>query len=158
MEKEQIQQALAPYIFSPNVRWQLHNVYVDEWYAPNNKKSDGIAWWLDYDAKRIRPELLSLKNISDEHAIEVAKILGVEYAKEPFGSDKHFDKEGLIQFVQEIFTNAYCDAVACNAIKLFQYLQSLGYDVPLYFGLDNPNNGKTAIELGIAIEKEVGNE
>jgi hypothetical protein len=37
--------------------------------------------------------------------------------------------------------------------RLFQYLISKGYAVPLWFGIDYWANGKTAIELNIAIQK-----
>lgn len=36
---------------------------------------------------------------------------------------------------------------------IFQYLKSKGYDVPLWFGIDHPCNGMTAIQLNIAIDK-----
>jgi hypothetical protein len=38
--------------------------------------------------------------------------------------------------------------------QLYQFLISRGYAVPLWFGVDHWANGKTAIELGIAVEKQ----
>lgn len=38
-------------------------------------------------------------------------------------------------------------------IYAYQYLIFKGYAVPLWFGVNHWANGKTAIELGIAIDK-----
>jgi len=40
----------------------------------------------------------------------------------------------------------------CKLTQLSEYLRSKGYAVPLFFGLNHWANGKTPIELGIAIE------
>jgi len=39
------------------------------------------------------------------------------------------------------------------SFEIYQYLVQQGYAVPLFFGLNNCANRKTAIELGIAIDK-----
>lgn len=33
----------------------------------------------------------------------------------------------------------------------FEYIKSIGIDYPLWFGFGHPNNGETAIDLGLAI-------
>lgn len=35
----------------------------------------------------------------------------------------------------------------------YDFLAQQGYDVPMFFGIDHPDNGKTLTELGIAIDK-----
>jgi len=45
----------------------------------------------------------------------------------------------------------------CKLTHLSEYLRSKGYAVPLFFGLNHWANGKTAIELGIAIENKTPN-
>lgn len=50
-------------------------------------------------------------------------------------------------------SNNICENKCHNLLwEAFQYLIKYGYAVPLYFGPDHPCNGKTAIELGIAID------
>lgn len=88
--------------------------------------------------------LTPLSKISDEDAIEVAKF--------HYGRDTTWRRETLIEdgkrFVKDISW-----LTASVAIEVFQYLISKGYAVPLFFGVGHWANGKTAIELGIAIEK-----
>jgi len=43
-------------------------------------------------------------------------------------------------------------------VDIFQYLNSRGYDVPLFFSPNHPNNGKTAHECGIAVYNTLNNK
>lgn len=92
--------------------------------------------------------LTPLDKITDEDAIEVANICHNYLAKRIQG------KTGYS------FLACNDSVINCGVIyhKLnsaaFQYLISKGYAVPLWFGIDHWANGKTAIELGIAIDKD----
>jgi len=54
------------------------------------------------------------------------------------------------------------DDILQNVYRLtyptYIFLQSMGYDTPIYFSPNHLGNGKTAIELGIAIDKNKINE
>ncbi len=82
--------------------------------------------------------LTILSGITDEHAIEVGKIWNISTVTNHDISDikEYFIEYGIPQ-----------------NIELYQYLISKGYAVPLWFGIDHWANGKTAIELNIAVEK-----
>lgn len=89
--------------------------------------------------------LTPLSKISDEDAIEVAKFHipifgGLEIPK---GSD--FEKQAIREGKKSV--------LYCYSAVLFQYLIQKGYAVPLFFGVNHPLNGKTAIELNLAIDK-----
>lgn len=90
--------------------------------------------------------LTPLDKISDEDAIEVAKV--AEYYSEMQHLWDAADTGRDI--VRDLFGN---DIWFKNKIFIYQYLISKGYDVPLWFGIDHWANGKTAIELNIAIPK-----
>jgi hypothetical protein len=124
--------------------------------------------------------LTPLNNITDEHAIEVAELINNEkYDKaETFKVIKddgvvkvysseviHKDLPGFgFRYETKIYTG---DCFVVNkkphspTIEMpffaYQYLIKNGYNVPLFFGLDHWANGKTPIELGIAIEAEIKN-
>ncbi|MES2428268.1 MAG: hypothetical protein V4560_14910 [Bacteroidota bacterium] len=76
--------------------------------------------------------LSPLSKITDEHKNDVCKITGRDAGM--------FKNEWIFRFT--------------NNAKVLQYLISKGYAVPLWFGIDHWANGKTAIELGIAIENK----
>jgi hypothetical protein len=93
--------------------------------------------------------LTPLSKISDEDAIEVAKMYGYDFSKKsPTASEiLKWTKDSLSHF-------GYPSAgFGIRYIDIFQYLIQKGYAVPLFFGIDHPLNGKTAIEIGIAIDK-----
>lgn len=93
--------------------------------------------------------LTPLSEITDEHAIELINLTKLVHAINP-KLIEHRDKR-LLQ---------YWDGVAGNEVTIMwndlnavqhQYLISKGYAVPLWFGINHWANGKTAIELNIAI-------
>lgn len=94
-----------------------------------------------------QPKLLlyPLINITDEHAIEVGKIWGYLVDK----------TNPLIMEKCHRIANDYSKIVmnATIAIEINEYLKSKGYAVKLWFGIDHWANGKTAIDLKIAIDK-----
>ena len=83
--------------------------------------------------------LTPLASITDEHAIEVAKMEYTEDDLPRTDTNRSYTGYGIIsrKFNSEIF----------------QQLIIWGYAVPLYFGLNHRANGKTAIELNLAISK-----
>lgn len=130
--------------------------------------------------------LTPLSAISDEHAIEVAKIIcgkqyiDIENLKVKFEHtvEKYhlviitFDAYQITKHTGDkptqhrisisnwgvinhyITTRNSCElGNCCRSTYVFQELIRLGYAVALHFGVDHWANGKTAIELGIAINK-----
>jgi hypothetical protein len=92
--------------------------------------------------------LIPLPKINDEDAIAVAKILGFEESQtRPLFVGKTRGKS-TVQYWSENYSTLY----PLQATFVFQYLISKGYAVPIYFAPNHWANGKTAIELGIAID------
>jgi|ERR1700733_1996626 len=132
------------------------------WYNVSKDQAHNKTWF--YDRKLL---LTPLDQISDEDAIEVAKII----------TSPDWRTDGKIPAVHRIDDNILIntqgykmvritnggllmykdkDGVDCYTDKAFfayQYLIEKGYAVPLWFEIDHWANGKTAIELGIAISK-----
>lgn len=81
-----------------------------------------------------KPILTPLEDITDEDAIEVAKMIGT--------SDiVNFDKSQFVYVMLQAFEKKTVN------FNIYQFLQSKGYDLPNYL-LD----GKTLIESGLAIK------
>lgn len=98
-----------------------------------------------FDDAEIKLLLTPLESIRDEHTVEVACLEFPMQRKEGNISDtdlaKHIKEEHLPDVNVDVILN----------YTTYQQLILWGYAVPLYFGLDHWANGKTAIELGIAI-------
>lgn len=96
--------------------------------------------------------LTPLSAISDEDACSVAEISGFRR-----------DSPSLLKFGKEIVTMIIYNATDFHSfwmsfdthlvIFIYQYLIQKGYAVPLFMEPRHPDNGKTAIELGLAIDK-----
>ena len=128
--------------------------------------------------------LTPLSAISDEDAIEVAKMSGFAWqlVEEERGysnivNEVFVDVEGIdrqkshivlpithicfegfvtITFKGEVFItheDLSGQEYAPSTYFIHQYLIQNGYAVPLFIEIGHPDNGKTAIELGLAIEK-----
>ncbi len=88
--------------------------------------------------------LTTLDKISDEHAIEIKNLLDVSNAV--WEIDEYTTKDIANWLLgKRLYMYSHC----------FQLLVLNGYAVPLFFGLNHWANGKTAIELGIAIDKTI---
>lgn len=97
--------------------------------------------------------LTPLSSTSDEHLEEISQIMGCE---------KHL----TYQFITDFFILLGNDempfdesGITWNMLSVFyvtQYLIQKGYAVPLFIEPNHPLNGKTAIELGLAITKATG--
>ena len=102
--------------------------------------------------------LTPLSEITDEHAVEVAKVLnwlGKEQIEQRI--EEPGLKEQCISFGKKIVHKLTIRNEVViqqhNLIYCYQYLASIGYAVPLFFGIEHWANGKTPIDLGIAISK-----
>jgi hypothetical protein len=103
-------------------------------------------------ANGIQLLLTPLSKISDEDAIEVAKLDNFPTKKEtpdPISIEK--TKHGFIA-KSSLYEQEYKQHGLMN-YRQHQYLISKGYAVPIYFSPNHPLNGKNPIELGIAIDK-----
>lgn len=106
--------------------------------------------------------LTSLEYITDEDAVQVAKMLYCTGEWRVVGRVENgtvilFDdsKRNMAYLYTDLsFGGADHEADYFNLPAVHSYLISKGYAVPLWFGIDHWANGKTAIELGIAVEKE----
>lgn len=117
-------------------------------HSKNNKReiSETDRWiqtsWLNTDTEvDIHLLLTPLAKITDEHAIKVAKINGVR-TDNPLLVGK-----SMIHWLAEKGTNRDVN------FEVYQQLILWGYAIPLWFGIDHWANGKTAIELEVAIDK-----
>lgn len=133
--------------------------------STNTYKERVYSYDLERSIVDCKLTLKPLSSISDEDAAEVAKILDI-YLPEKTFVKKHssgytylyYDFEGREQRCILFFDNnirlveVHDDFLRDTFI--FQYLISKGYAVPLFFGINHWANGKTAIELGIAIENK----
>lgn len=92
--------------------------------------------------------LTPLTKITDEHAIELAKMKCGRKEIIHFYSKRELIELAKEEWIESSTVNLY------GQPNQFQYLIQQGYAVPLFFGVNHWANGKTAIELGIAIEKQ----
>jgi hypothetical protein len=88
--------------------------------------------------------LTPLSKVTDEHAIEVSDFWDNIFLRSSWATleeKAHFGKYIVI-------SGKYNERW-----ELREYLRITGHAIPLFFGINHPCNGKTAIELGIAIDK-----
>lgn len=107
---------------------------------------DETPEWSYADLDEFYLILRPLSEITDEDAIEVAKIIDSD-AKDIYAS------EGTVHWTYEMFDEEFENCIDFYSfppivapIALFQYLQSRGYDLPHYL-----LGGKTLKEAGLAI-------
>lgn len=99
--------------------------------------------------------LTPLSKIADEDAVHVAKMIGASYRNDndDVNWNAYFTKKSFVNYLISNLKNDEDMYYAKGIIYVYQYLISRSYDVQLWLGIDHPANGKTAIELGIAIDK-----
>lgn len=109
--------------------------------------------------KHVQLLLTPLDKITDEDAIEVAKILGreVELNEDLYPPNPMFRNKPKLSDEERLTNIGKRELNSMGIIRsdIHQYLISKGYALPLYFSPNHPCNGKTAIELGIAIDKTI---
>lgn len=163
MEPKDIQMALSPYIFNPDVRWSRH---FDGYYKESSVYEPSfIAKELQNRHDTIKPHLYHLSDLKDEHAIEVAKCFRDDIdwclvAKEGdyitisnrFSSMQYQLRIRIKGDITISFLIGESDVEipAYAIIKMQQKLQELNYGVPYM--------GNCLFENGISIRKEVGND
>ncbi len=94
--------------------------------------------------------LSPLSKISREHAKGIYEIFGITESEAGYDTSIEAIKNCCIR---DGFTALSLFDFYGNISQVFQYLTQQGYALPLFFSLNHWANGKTAIELGIAIEK-----
>lgn len=118
----------------------LESIAISGLVGDENRDESGEGWYGAQDCKLL---LTPLSAITDEDAIEVAKIY--------YGDD--YKKKGVgIDLIDHFRSGYQGDIIRVNLIQ--QYLIQKGYAVPLFIEVGHPDNGKTAIELGLAISSE----
>lgn len=116
--------------------------------------------------EEIKVLLTPLSKITDEHAIEVVDILFPTNTLTAInGKAQYVGKTTVlfhlcnVGFSDENEHNTSSSREIILEIQPFyvinarEYLIQKGYDLPTFFGINHWANGKTAIELGIAIDK-----
>lgn len=126
---------------------------------------DTINPHMKYSVSRFMLRLKPFSRIDDEEAIELAKVLLPGYAEyeihdrlegnNPMILIAVYDTDRQNEITLRIFLRGapWFDASSylVHTVHLaFGYLASRGFAVPVFFSADHPNNGKTALELGIA--------
>lgn len=84
-----------------------------------------------------------MDRITDEHAIEAINCCGIVIFSENIKTRAAKAKSMLDDMINSHQSIEF---------ETYQYLISKHYDVPLWFGINHWANGKTAIQLGIAID------
>ena len=104
------------------------------------------------DADYFKLLLTPLAKIGDEDAIEVAKVYTGNIRGRSRADKYELIRAGkeTVNLIIEGTVGFVCSIDVCFA---YQYLISKGYAVPLFFAPNHWANGKTAIELNIAIDK-----
>lgn len=98
-----------------------------------------------YGVEFVKLILKPLSAISDADAIDIAKMYG--------GVRCHID-DGFIQVIdKDNYVPKYLLFSVDFPNQFSQFLIQRGYAVPLFIEPGHPDNGKTAIELGLAIAK-----
>lgn len=96
--------------------------------------------------------LRQLSAITDEDAVQVARILDIE--PELLG-----DKDSFVEAFFDQSPGFMIDAYRGAAyFWVAQYLIQRGYSVPVFIESGHPDNGKTAIELGLAVDAATLNQ
>lgn len=97
--------------------------------------------------------LTPLDKISDEDAVEVAKILDLNYSNT--NDDYYLDLAGMQEYLSELFdgVNRFQDSYTFDKIsKLIHYCQSHSIDIGHGYG---DNHIPNLIAAGVAVEKEI---
>lgn len=120
------------------------------WTLSQKKYPADMRFYAEHYHRNLKLLLTPLSQITDEHASEIVKVLRIQEDEAGFDTNGAAIKNCLIQdgfYALDLF--AFYSGVS----DVFQYLLSKGYAVPLWLGIGHWANGKTAIELGIAIDK-----
>jgi len=138
----------------------LESIATSGLIGDENRDERGEGWYDQSDCKLL---LTPLHAISDEDAIEVSKLfwrgsatneerkylgrmaVGFHFENYSWDYENGFDTAKNRKRISEIGFIA--------ATRIYQYLIQKSYAVPLFFEPGHPDNGKDAIQLGLAIDK-----
>jgi hypothetical protein len=104
-------------------------------------RDEGIKLSFVVNIEHSKLLLTPLSAISDEDAVEVAKMC----------QTYHDLTDESVRLKAAAFGRRLTKATI--EYRTYQYLIQKGYAVPLFIEVGHPDNGKSAIELGIAIDK-----
>ena len=91
---------------------------------------------------------IPLSKVTDECASDIIKIVY------PYYEGRRDDIKFALSIIEEMNADLGLGSMRWSACYgIIQYLKLKGYAVPLWFDINHWANGRTAIELGIAIEK-----
>lgn len=142
--------ALAPY-YNQYLAYGGDNEHPDRVGYMLNQIEEGYSHGSKFEYWKVK--LKPLSAISDEDAIEVAKIFGVKYKirrsdVNPCLFKVHGTYETIMFDSNSVVFDDGNGETGCTAESLFvyQYLQSKGYDLPNYH-----LGGKTLFEAGLCI-------
>lgn len=118
---------------------------------------------IDSDSYRVDKCTLILThfaNISEEHLIQVARMEGLANPVITRGFD--FTVINDDSYCLTISHNGSVHLTKYNKVQhmdsheiIIQFLASMGYAVKLFFGVDHPANGCTALDVGLAYDADV---
>ncbi|MES2620205.1 MAG: hypothetical protein V4615_05065 [Bacteroidota bacterium] len=138
LTNEQIARVFGMYLGCEMVHGRFHG-HMEVIKGTGQFRATCSDWWEDVSDNKYKLVLIPLSSITDEDAIEVAKIHG-SYSFD----GRTFKVRGFKDWLNSGGNIRY---------NMYQYLIQQGYAVPLFIAPNHPANGKTAIELGLAIEK-----
>jgi acyl-CoA-binding protein len=157
-------------VFTMYIGCSCHDVYNDRvgefsgLYVVNNEYyvQHKIGWTLRQD--EIKLLLAPLSSITDEDAIEVVRLCGMpknaevlKVIKTPEHVEVEYrwkNKPAELNTKDGYSYSAIASGLrGDNKWEVREYLIQKGYAVPLFIEPNHPDNGKTAIELGLAIDK-----
>lgn len=108
-----------------------------------------------YDAVKLL--LTPLEKISDEHLIQLFTIDATYPRDADFIVYRNSFGNPVVSFGDSRYSKWSIDLRYSSLIKLsykrYEYLKFLGYDVPMFFGINHTDNGKCLIDLGVAIDR-----
>lgn len=164
LTQEEIAKVLSMYMFS-DFRYRYVDFEPGVWAIGAKLTPERLVRVLnDKSIDGVQLLLTPLSKITDEHAID---LMHIEYQGHSANSEilKINRRNNIVElsfrYIHPDHNNddgysysGYAfSTTASMQSKRFQYLISKRYDVPLWFGLNHWANNKTAIQLGIAIEK-----
>jgi len=105
-----------------------------------------------FKIEHILLKLIPISAISAEHLSILSSVYCNEtvYKMEGVYINGMFKFYRIIDGVKSFVNNVYVDSLPAT---IYQQLLLWGYAVPIYIEAGHPDNGKTAIELGVAIAK-----
>ncbi len=138
----------SEFMYEGNEPDELYGVMKDDVAYGSDADESGEGIYSISDCKLL---LTPLAKISDEHARALSECCFPDGNQHDYLHGAPTGKAIVATIKSGRQTNTFYPMA--RMYDCFQYLIQQGYAVPLFFGLNHWANGKTAIELGIAIDK-----